>query len=118
MRFPYVLVQESDGVSILRGNNSTRHWSKFFCEAECDARFGPDALDGVSPGGLMGTMQDLLGSTTSLALSSLEEAPAKRHGVQRSGTYPARSWLGKGDSGSEWVRRLPGFHNLHILVQS
>ena len=45
--------------------------SKFLCEAETDARLGPASLDGVSPGGLMGTMEDFMGSTTSLALSSL-----------------------------------------------
>ena len=49
--------------------------SKFFCEAECDARLGPGSLDGVSPGGLMGTMEDILSSTTSLALNSLIEVP-------------------------------------------
>ena len=45
---------------------------KFFCEAECDARFGSEALDGISPGGLMSTMATLLAATTSAALSNIK----------------------------------------------
>ena len=52
--------------------------SKFLCEAEADARLGPASLDGVSPGRVMGTIEDLLGSTTSLALSSFQAARSRR----------------------------------------
>ena len=74
---------------------------KFFCEAECDARLGSEALNGVSPVALMNKMATILGSTSSLALSKMKTrrpGPVKKQKSQEN--------IGKCAGGSNAMGRL------------